>query len=113
MCSLGIDTLEISISQDVYTNYTDAKQFQIRLYATQPDGTEGVSYMTLLANDAPLIGSCTIDSTEGLAMKTVFKIECSGWSDDDGIDMYELFSKLFLLIFSNVSTCISTRVFRH
>lgn len=75
------------------------KKFQVRFYATLDDGTEGVSYMNLLANEPPAIGNCTIDPLEGLAMKTVFKVECSGWQDDDGIDMYELFSKFLAEVF--------------
>ena len=47
-----------------------------------------------LTTDAPPSGgSCSVSPSEGVAIKTQFRISCQGWTDEDSPLWYEYFFK--------------------
>lgn len=47
------------------------------------DGQEGRSLLHLKTNSPPRSGTCSIYPIEGMTLKTLFNIKCSGWKDKD------------------------------
>ena len=53
-------------------------------------GLEGRSEHHFTTNIPPQKGNCNVSPTEGKVLETYFKIECSGWHDEDGPLIYKV-----------------------
>lgn len=54
------------------------------------DGATSSSSINFEMNQSPQNGTCTISPHNG-TVNTLFKIICSSWSDEDGINYYSLY----------------------
>jgi hypothetical protein len=86
----------IVIFPTVFDLFPQYSRWQVRLHATLADGTEGASYTTLVSNSPPTGGTCSISPLAGDAVNTLFDITCTGWTDDDGVDEYQILGKMYL-----------------
>lgn len=64
--------------------YTEAVHF------LPTGGLEGRSEHHFTTNIPPQKGNCNVSPTEGKVLETYFKIECSGWHDEDGPLIYKV-----------------------
>ena len=64
--------------------YTDA------FYFLSTEGLEGRSEHIFTTNIPPRKGNCNVSPTEGKVLETQFRIECSGWHDEDGTLIYKV-----------------------
>ena len=91
----GIESDELTIKTSLFSHYSSVEELQVRLYVT--DTTTGVTsktYQTLVRNNAPYGGNCTISPNNGTAGLTNHSIDCDGFMDDDNdIDDYRIFCK--------------------
>lgn len=94
----GLSTKELTISNklfDLFSNYFYWKiEFQIQTLALSNLILNGSTRMILKLNQKPLNGSCKSNSTQGFALVDNFLIECTDWTDPDGLIVrYEYFIK--------------------
>ncbi|CAF1093640.1 unnamed protein product, partial [Brachionus calyciflorus] len=98
MCTIGETEQEFTILPKIFSSNTNILYWKVELEvkAIFPDQTSsiGSTSMHFKINEKPFNGNCTINSTRGYALKTLFAIECSSWTDNDGyIVRYEYFAK--------------------
>ena len=60
------------------------------VYFLSTGGLEGRSEHHFTTNTPPQKGICNVSPTEGKVLETYFKIECSGWHDEDSALMYKV-----------------------
>ena len=91
---------EVSILSTFFSEATSPlpesnSTFYVQLTATNAEGGVGVTQMKLKKNYPPDFGNCTVTPTYGFAMLDEFKLECTDWSDPEGmgIAIYEIYSK--------------------
>ena len=64
--------------------------FTYGFYFLSTEGLEGLSEHHFTTNMPPRNGNCKVTPTEGKVLKTHFRIECSGWHDEDGPLIYKV-----------------------
>lgn len=62
---------------------TEGLAYHFKVTATGLDGGSGSADLEFQVNQPPTLGSCSISpSTGGIALKTNYRFNCGGWSDD-------------------------------
>ena len=57
--------------------------YRLRATVTTARGQFGFAEIELVVNSAPTLGTCSSTPSTGVAVNTSFRLECSGWVDDD------------------------------
>lgn len=59
------------------------KLYRIRVESWFPNGVSGFSELAKTVNVPPSGGSCDATPKEGYALKKIFKVQCTGWTDTE------------------------------
>lgn len=60
------------------------RKYRLQLNAWKPGGKPGGYVIEeLIMNVSPVGGKCEVPFIQGFALETLFRVECTGWKDDD------------------------------
>jgi hypothetical protein len=90
-CFSGINSINVAIHDALFKRYPDVTKYQVSVTATTSSGVTGTAYTTFIINVPPSGGTCSITPNIGTVLQTTFDINCSGWSDSDGITEYQTY----------------------
>ncbi|CAF1114628.1 unnamed protein product, partial [Brachionus calyciflorus] len=87
MCTIGETEQEFTILPKIFSLNTNILYWKVELEVkaifSDQTSSSGLTSMHFKINEKPFNGYCTINSTRGYALKTLFAIECSSWTDND------------------------------
>ncbi|XP_072050167.1 polycystin family receptor for egg jelly-like [Amphiura filiformis] len=86
----GISTSSMFLGRDVFSLIPEGSEIYFIVEATDTNGDVGVSQMKATLNPPPVPGDCTI-TPNNIAVFETITIQCSDWTDDDGIVQYEFY----------------------
>lgn len=89
-CDLGDGTM-LSVTPDFFSAYTQNPLMVSLIYTY--NGQVNYGYVTLLINQPPMNGYCTINATSGNASVDLFYVTCHEWTSSNRIVSYVLYSK--------------------
>ncbi|XP_046352080.2 uncharacterized protein LOC124132273 isoform X1 [Haliotis rufescens] len=76
--------------------FTAGESYRLQITAEAAGRPQSKAYKTLVANETPRGGTCTISPLEGVFLNTTFSVLCDGWMDegirnekDDAVDIQE------------------------
>lgn len=96
--TMGSKTAELTLFKSIFDTFNFVNfwriYFDTTVYDSNANTVVGSTFINFQVNQKPFNGTCTIDSLNGFAFYTLFKIECLNWLDKDGyITRYEYFGK--------------------
>jgi len=98
-CVTGCQSRKIAISERLFTDgfvmFKGLTQYRAGVQVTTQSGEQGMSFLDFELNTPPVSGSCIVSPLTGVTIQTLFTVSCANWNDDDGILMYQFFSKTF------------------
>lgn len=93
----GEKTSELTVLKTLFANYSSIVYWKVEftLWIENNKNLTTVSTLLFKVNSLPIPGSCSIEPSNGTALKTFFLINCINWADSDGkIANYEFFGKI-------------------
>lgn len=83
--------MNIAINKTLFEEFPNVTEYQVSITATTSNGDTATAYTNLMINTPPVGGICSISPKVGTVLQTNFTIDCTSWSDDDGIEEYQSF----------------------
>jgi hypothetical protein len=88
-----VSPTSLTLLQQLFTDNPTVLYWNVTFSATV-QGTTGSSSLIFKVKRAPTGGSCSVTPTSGIALSTVFSIQCTNWVDpDDAVTNYDLVGK--------------------
>ncbi|KAK7111823.1 hypothetical protein V1264_011390 [Littorina saxatilis] len=90
--TIGAKSKEISLQPSLFEAFKEFKVYKAKVSVTRA-GVTGWAATQIKLNDPPTGGECSIEpKVADVSRKKLFRIVCSNWSDDTGIDEFRFFS---------------------
>ena len=90
----------------------DGKYYRLALFVLTMDGQQGMSVHDISTASPPAMGTCSITPSNGISLKTVFKLSCSDWeSDSNPLSyrfQYRLQNGLYGLLYDGPNSSVSS-----
>jgi len=93
MSFAGCQSQAIAILAKLFDDMKYVLNYRLGVVVQSSGGAVCVAYIELLVNTPPTGGTCSVTPTSGTSAQTMFFCNCSGWTDPNGIQQYQLNSE--------------------
>ena len=109
MTSTSLNSSRIVIKEN---SLNSGMIYRLVVLVANTDGFTGISANDVLTSSPPVGGSCSIEPSSGIALRTYFALSCSGWTSSNTPLSYhfqvQLYNGLISVVYHGLNTSVES-----